>query len=123
MSVAAPRLPDYLQHILQAIARIQRYVSGQTIESFRGDERTQDAVIRNIEVIGESPRNIQRHHPAFADTHLDVPWAVMVGMRNRVSHGYFAIDWDLIWATVQGDLPTLQEQVQELLDANTPPAS
>lgn len=119
MSVTAPRLPDYLQHLLQAIERIQRYVSGQSVESFLADERTQDAVIRNIEVIGESARNIQRHHSDFAGAHPDVPWAVMVGMRNRVSHGYFAIDWDLIWATVQGDLPILQGQVQKLLDAYT----
>lgn len=119
MSVSAPRLPDYLQHLLQAIERIQRYVSGQSVESFLADERTQDAVIRNIEVIGESARNSQRHHSDFADAHPDVPWAVMVGMRNRVSHGYFAIDWDLIWATVQGTCRSCRGQVQKLLDGYT----
>ena len=116
MSQAAPpRLPDYLQHITQAVQRIQRYVAGLDGTGFAADEKTQDAVLRNIEVIGEAARNVQRHHPDFAGAHPDVPWAVMVGMRNRVSHGYFAVDWDLIWATVKQDLPALHTQISQLL--------
>ena len=65
--------------------------------------------------MGEAARNVQRHHADFAAAQADVPWAVMVGMRNRVSHGYFAVDWDLIWATIQQDLPALDEQVNVLL--------
>lgn len=110
-----PRLPEYLQHIALAILRIQRYVAGQSATAFAVDDKTQDAVLRNIEVIGEAARNVQRHHADFAAAHAQVPWAVMVGMRNRVSHGYFAVDWDLIWATVQQDLPTLSEQINALL--------
>ena len=110
-----PRLPEYLQHIALAILRIQRYVAGQSATAFAADDKTQDAVLRNIEVIGEAARNVQRHHADFAAAHAQVPWAVMVGMRNRVSHGYFAVDWDLIWATVQQDLPTLSEQINALL--------
>ena len=110
-----PRLPEYLQHIALAILRIQRYVAGQSATVFAVDDKTQDAVLRNIEVIGEAARNVQRHHADFAAAHAQVPWAVMVGMRNRVSHGYFAVDWDLIWATVQQDLPTLSEQINALL--------
>ena len=116
MSPAAPsRLPDYLQHIALAIQRIQRYVGGLSDTAFAADDKTQDAVLRNIEVIGEAARNVQRHHADYAAAHAEVPWALMVGMRNRVSHGYFAVDWDLIWATVQQDLPALLSQVNALL--------
>lgn len=111
-----PRLGDYLQHIVQAIDRIDRYTAGLDEAGFAADTKTQDAVVRNIEVVGEAARNVQRHHPGFAAAAAHVPWAVMVGMRNRVSHGYFALDWGLIWATVQHDLPPLRAQVQALLD-------
>ena len=116
MSPAAPpRLPDYPQHIALAIQRIQRYVGGLSDTAFAADDKTQDAVLRNIHVIGEAARNVQRHHADYAAAHAEVPWALMVGMRNRVSHGYFAVDRDLIWATVQQDLPALLSQVNALL--------
>ena len=110
-----PRLPDYLQHIALAIQRIQRYVAGLSASAFAADDKTQDAVLRNIEVIGEAARNVQRHHADFAAAQAQVPWAVMVGMRNRVSHGYFVVDWDLLWATIQQDLPALYAQINALL--------
>jgi len=110
-----PRLPDYLQHIALAIQRIQRYTADLSATAFAADDKTQDAVLRNIEVIGEAARNVQRHHAAFAAAQAQVPWAVMIGMRNRLSHGYFAVDWDLIWATIQNDLPPLYTQINALL--------
>ena len=113
--ITPPRLPDYLQHIALAIQRIQRYVEGLSATEFAADDKTQDAVLRNIEVIGEAARNVQRHHADFAAAQAQVPWAVMVGMRNRVSHGYFAVDWDLIWATIHSDLPPLRAQINALL--------
>ena len=118
-----PRLPDYLGHILEAIHRAQRYVAGHGEVSFASDEKSQDAVMRNIEGMGEAARNVLRLHPDFAAAHSDVPWALMVGMRNRVSHGYFAVDWDLIWATVQNDLPVLDDQVTSLLVGLAPAGS
>lgn len=122
-AAALPRLGDYLQHIVLAIDRIERYTAGLDEAGFVADTKTQDAVVRNIEVVGEAARNIQRHHPSFSATEAQVPWAVMVGMRNRVSHGYFALDWALIWATVQHDLPPLRAQVQALLDTLAGPGA
>ena len=90
-------------------------MGGLSDTAFAADDKTQDAVLRNIEVIGEAARNVQRHHADYAAAHAELPWALMVGMRNRVSHGYFAVDWDLIWATVQQDLPALFSQVNALL--------
>lgn len=69
------RVPEYLDHILQAIARIERYTHTHSYESFSQDELCQDAVIRNIEIIGEAARNIDGHAPEFARRHPEVPWA------------------------------------------------
>jgi uncharacterized protein with HEPN domain len=118
---AQPRLEDYLQHIVQAIDRIERYTAAMDLAGFAVDSKTQDAVVRNIEVVGEAARNIQRQHADFAALHGHVPWAVMVGMRNRVSHGYFALDWNLIWATVRNDLPPLRVQVRALSGIGSEP--
>ena len=71
--VTPPRLPDYLQHIALAIQRIRRYVAGLSATEFAADDKTQDAVLRNIEVIGEAARNVQRHHAGFAAAQAQVP--------------------------------------------------
>ena len=71
-----PRLLDYLDHILQAINRIMEYVNDMDEVAFNDDHRTQDAVIRNFEIIGEASRNIGKRYPEFAAQHPEVPWAV-----------------------------------------------
>jgi uncharacterized protein with HEPN domain len=108
---------DYLAHIVEAIDRIDRYVDDMTERSFLSDEKTQDAVVRNFEVLGEAANNIEKLHPAYAKEHADVPWALMYTMRNRVAHGYFKVDYELVWKTIQADLPELRAQVAALLGA------
>jgi uncharacterized protein with HEPN domain len=108
------RIPDYLEHILEAIERIQRYVEDMSEINFLEDEKTQDAVVRNFEIIGEAARNIERYHPAYAEAHSDVPWTLMYTMRNRVAHGYFKVDYELVWQTIHGDLSELHQQIQQL---------
>ena len=83
----ALRLADYLGHIVEAIDRIQRYVAGLDEQGFLRDEKTQDAVVRNFEILGEAARNVTRFHRDFAQAHALVPWDLMYTMRNRVSHG------------------------------------
>lgn len=117
---SAQRLPDYLQHMVDAISRIQRYLSNVSETGFMGDEKTQDAVVRNFEVIGEAARHVQTMHEDYAAAHPEVPWGLMYAMRNRVAHGYFQVDWNLIWRTAHGELPTLREQIERLL-AGLPP--
>lgn len=114
MSKAAPRLPDYLGHILQAIERIQRYTSGMSEADFARSEVIQDAVIRNFEVIGEASRNIARDCPDFAAAHPELPLSFAYEMRNALAHGYFTVDLGIVWKTIGSDLPTLQQQVQRL---------
>ena len=78
---------------------------------FLQSELLQDAVVRNIEVIGEAANNIQRVDQNFANAHADVPWQVMYAMRNRLSHGYDKIDFEMVWKTVCNDLPALFQLV------------
>jgi uncharacterized protein with HEPN domain len=109
------RIMDYLAHIVGAIDRIHRYVDGITEAAFLEDEKTQDAVVRNFEILGEAARNIERLHAAFAKIHSDVPWALMYTMRNRIAHGYFKVDHELVWKTIHTDLPELRTQVAVLI--------
>ncbi|HEY0941342.1 MAG TPA: DUF86 domain-containing protein [Steroidobacter sp.] len=115
MSRDIQRLPDYLGHILQAIERIQRYTEDTTDWAFLQNEMVQDAVIRNFEIIGEACRNIERHYPDFAAAHPEVPLAFAYEMRNALAHGYFKVDLEIVWKTIQNDLPGLERQVQKLV--------
>lgn len=107
----ALRVPDYLAHMVRAIDRIGRYTAGMNETEFLSSELTQDAVIRNIEIIGEASGNILRAGPEFAARHSDIPWQVIYTMRNRVSHGYDKVDLQIVWKTVCSDLPGLLVQV------------
>ena len=108
------RVPDYLGHILQAVERINTYTDNIDEVVFLQNEMVQDAVIRNIEIIGEAAHNIEKHHPAFAGEHPDVPWEIIYLMRNRVSHGYFSVDLELVWKTIQRDIPELAIQIMKI---------
>ncbi len=119
MSSDPRRLPDYLEHIVQAIERIQRYTAGMDESQFRQSEIVQDAVIRNFEVIGEASRNIERNHPDFVTAHPDLPLAIAYEMRNALAHGYFKVDLGVVWRTIAADLPRLKRQVQLLIPGST----
>ncbi len=106
------RLDDYLTHILEAIDRIGRYTRGLSEAAFLADELVQDAVVRNFEVIGEASNNIQKQSPAFAAAHPELPLAFAYQMRNAVAHGYFAVDFEIVWTSVQKDLPALRQNIE-----------
>jgi uncharacterized protein with HEPN domain len=115
MSRAHPqRVTDYLGHISQAIARIQDYTASMTIDSFMGDQKTCDAVIRNLEIVGEACNNVTKHHPEFATQHPEIPWGFAYEMRNALAHGYFTVDLTIVWQTLQNDLPTLKVQLDSI---------
>ena len=85
--------------------------------SFLSNELVQDAVVRNFEIIGEAARNIERYHAAFSVAHATVPWNDLYTMRNRIAHGYFSIDWGIVWKTIERDLLPLALAITELLEA------
>jgi uncharacterized protein with HEPN domain len=109
-------LTDFLGHIVAAIERIERYTADLSEPMFLADERTQDAVIRNLEVIGEACRNVERHAPEFAAAHPELPLAAAYQMRNAVAHGYFKVDLPVVWRTLRSDLPLLKARVQAASD-------
>ncbi len=114
MSRDPQRLPDYLGHILEAIERIHSYVADVDEVDFLSSKIVQDAVIRNLEVIGEASRNIERVHPEFAAAHPELPLALANDMRNALAHGYFKVDLGIVWKTIQSNLPDLHAQITEV---------
>ena len=112
----ALRIPDYLGHIVEAIGRIQRYTANVTEQAFLNNELIQDAVVRNIEIIGEASKTIQQVDPDFASKHEEIPWQVMYAMRNRLSHGYDTIDYEIVWNLIQEDLKNLHGLIKSALN-------
>jgi len=108
------RLPDYLQHMRQAAADAMTFVEGMSRDEFLADKRTQQAVIMSLIVLGEAATKVMDRHPEFANTHAQVPWRNMRGMRNRIAHGYFDIDLAVVWETVQSALPPLMAALREM---------
>lgn len=84
------------------------------LDGFMSDRKTCDAVIRNLEVIGEACNNIAKKHPDFAAQHAHVPWGFAYEMRNALAHGHFTVDLTIVWQTIQNDLPTLKARIKAL---------
>ena len=108
------RLTDYLDHMRQAAADACSFVEDLSKEGFLADKRTQQAVIMSIIVIGEAATKVMDRYAEFADEHPEVPWRSMRGMRNRIAHGYFDINLDVVWDTMQTALPGLLERLRAL---------
>jgi uncharacterized protein with HEPN domain len=101
------RLPDYLDHMSQAATDACVFVKDMGKDVFLQDKRTQQAVIMSLVIIGEAATKVMDSYAAFAQAHSDVPWRSMRGMRNRIAHGYFDVNLDLVWDTVRTALPEL----------------
>jgi uncharacterized protein with HEPN domain len=116
------RVEDYLGHIAEAIERARSYVQPLSdLHAFERNSLVQDAVVRNIEIIGEAVNHINRMAPEFIAQHPELPWADMRDMRNVVIHAYFAVQLQVVWRTVQEDLPKLKQQIDQLL--SQPPSA
>ncbi len=110
------RVPEYLRHIIDAIRRASAYASrAQDAAAFEGDGLLQDAVIRNIEIIGEAANKVRQADPLFVQAHPQIPWDAMRAMRSKVIHDYFEVDCEVVWRTVKQDLPGLAQQIEKLL--------
>ena len=105
------RLSDYLEHMQQAATDACSFVEGMGKDDFLEDKRTQQAVIMSLIIIGEAATKIMDAYAEFTQTHSEVPWRSMRGMRNRIAHGYFDINLDVVWDTVRMALPKLLKQL------------
>ena len=90
------RLPDYLDHMQQAAADACSFAEGLIKDDFLADKRTQQAVIMSLIIIGEAATKVIDGYAEFTQTHAEVPWRSMRNMRNRMAHGYFDIDLDVV---------------------------
>ena len=101
------RLLDYLDHMQQAASDACSFVAETTKADFLEDKRTQQAVIMSLIIIGEAATKIMDRYVEYATQNPQVPWRSMRGMRNRIAHGYFDINLEVVWDTVQAALPEL----------------
>ena len=109
------RAKDYLLHMLEAVDRVLQYTSGVNREQFFASQLLQDAVVRNIEIIGEAANNLLEVGPEFATRYPSIPFAQIYAMRNRVAHGYFAVSTAMIWDSIEVDIPDLREKILAVL--------
>ena len=101
----------YIEHILSSINSIQEYISGLSLETFLEDRKTQDAVVRQFEIIGEATKRISLD---FRDNHPDIPWSHMAGMRNVLIHDYIDVNFEIVWKTANEDIPLVKEAILKL---------
>jgi uncharacterized protein with HEPN domain len=101
----------HLLHVRDSIARIRRYTAGGK-EAFFADLMAQDAVLPNLEVIGEAVKNVS---VGLRDQHPEISWRLLAGMRDMPIHQYFGVDLELVWAAVQDELPSLASKIEALI--------
>lgn len=102
----------FLDDIIEALSKIEQFTQGLTADGFKQNVVVIDAVIRNLEILGEAANNLPDE---ITELHPDLPWAQMVGLRNFLIHEYSGVNPDIIWAIVSEDLPGLEEKIQSLL--------
>jgi len=101
----------YLEHILQSISKIEDFTNSISKIDFESNVMIQDAVIRNIEIIGEATKKISK---PFTQSHHEIPWSAMAGMRDKLIHDYLDVDIDVLWKTIELDLPLLKKMISKI---------
>ncbi len=101
----------YLIHIIEAIEKIEKYISQLDEKSFYSSDLVQDAVIRELQIVGEAARRIDQ---GVKDKSPQIAWSQLIGMRNILVHDYFTVDLDVVWVTLKDDLPLLKTEIQKL---------
>ncbi|WP_367356375.1 DUF86 domain-containing protein [Mesotoga sp.] len=105
---------EILEDIIDSIERITAYVENMSYDEFTADLKTQDAVIRNIEIIGEAAKQLPYN---FTVAHSDIPWRAIAGTRDRLIHDYSGVNFDIVWAVIVNDLPSLRARLIEIFQS------
>lgn len=102
----------YLKDILEAMGSIEKFVEDMSFEEFRGDDKTVSAVLRKFEIIGEATKKIS---PEIRKEHPEIPWKKMAGMKDRLIHFYFGVDYNLVWETIKKKIPEVKPLIRKIL--------
>ena len=103
---------EFLSDIKEAIKRIEEYTEKIDYDKFLKDKKTQDAVVRNLQIIGEAVKNIASD---FKKKHTDIEWKKITGLRDKIPHYYFGVNWDIVWDVAKNKLPQLLGKVKDIL--------
>ncbi|MGI6339254.1 MAG: DUF86 domain-containing protein [Bacteroidales bacterium] len=101
----------YIEHILDCIRKIKEFTNGLSLKDFLVNELVQDAVIRNIEIIGEVSKKISSDTKQI---YYEIPWKEIAGMRDKLIHDYLGVDVEVVWRTITEDIPTLEKHIKEI---------
>ena len=101
----------YIEHILDCIRKIKEFTDGLSLKDFSVNELVQDAVIINIEIIGEASKKISSDTKQI---YYEIPWKEIAGMRDKLIHDYLGVDFEVVWRTITEDIPTLEKQIKEI---------
>lgn len=104
---------DYLFDIINSIKEIESFIDNITYEDFMKDRKTSNAVIRSIEIIGEATKQIPK---SIKDKNPSIPWKRMAGMRDKMIHEYFGIDYDIVWKSAKETLPKLKDKIVAVIN-------
>lgn len=103
---------DFLNDILDSIDKIGSFIEGLDFDGFAEDEKTVYAVTRALEIIGEATKNLPE---SLKKDHFEVPWRKMTGTRDKMIHGYFGIDLEVVWITISEDIPSVKPLIEKIL--------
>ncbi|MEM7532617.1 MAG: DUF86 domain-containing protein [Chloroflexota bacterium] len=103
---------EFLADILEATMRAISYIDGISYEEFIGDQKSQDAVIRTLEIAGEATKRLSFE---LRESYSSIPWKSMAGLRDKLIHDYFGVNLEIVWTVVDNELPAVVNQIQEIL--------
>ena len=103
----------FVEDILECIDKIESYIGNMDFEDFSGDSKTSDAVIRNLEIIGEASNHLPDE---VREKHHHIEWRRIIGLRNRIIHEYFGVSLKIAWQIIKNEIPTLREQIRDVLE-------
>ena len=102
----------FIKDIFDAIESIEEFVAGMNFEEFKNDDKTVNAVVRKLEIIGEATKNIPDE---IKEKYPMLPWKEMAKIRDKLIHGYFVVDFEIVWKVVKEELPLLKPEIEEIL--------